>query len=127
MKKSKIVLGWDEIETRKQKKRLVDAVISEINLLKKSSALKDILNDEGITIAELNRGYDVEKSGFYTLRMLKTGQIVEDHSYMQSDGYFSDRRYDEDISIPKFALPAKIEFYKITPKDIREIRKEINR
>ncbi|MBS3090755.1 hypothetical protein J4433_03250 [Candidatus Pacearchaeota archaeon] len=127
MKKSKIVLDWDEIETKKQKKGLIDAVLSEIALLRNSPALKDVISDDGISIAEIDRSNNVDDNGVYTLRILKTGKIVEDNSYMESDGYFSEPRYKGGMPVSKSELAQKIEFYKITPNDIRTIQKRIKR
>jgi hypothetical protein len=123
----RIIEDWNEIETKKRKKGLINAVLSEIVLLRKSPTLRDLLSDEGVILAKIDRTSYVENGGFYTLRMLRTGEIVEDHSYMKSDGYFSDRAYDRGIPILKSKLPKKIEFYEITPKDIHEIRKRIGR
>jgi hypothetical protein len=123
----RIIEDWNEIETKKQKKGLIDAVLSEMVLLRKSLTFRDLLSDEGVILAEIDRTSYVENGGFYTLRMLRTGKIVEDHSYMKSDGYFSESTYDRGIPILKPKLPKKIDFYKITPKDIYEIRKRIER
>ena len=129
MKKSRTVLDWDEVETKKQKKGLIDAVLSEIALLRKSRALKDLLDkkyecgsveDAGVILAERNTGgggdYGPDPDT-YKLKMFTNGEIIE---------YSSLSSVDSD-PLSKSKLLEMIEEYEITPKDVRAIRKRIER
>lgn len=117
------------IETKKQKKGLIDAVLSEITLLRKSPALKDLLDkkyecgcveEAGVILTERNTdgGGDYGPNpATYTLKMLTNGKIIE---------YSPPSSVDSD-PLSKSELLERIEKYRITPKDVRAIRKRIER
>ncbi|MBI4157820.1 hypothetical protein HY502_03150 [Candidatus Woesebacteria bacterium] len=108
---------WEAVKTESQKRRLVRKTITEINKLKKSDALKEILSREGINIAYAGGA----PWSSYHLRMVSTGQIFEDVNYPD----FGGRSWDNNRPIQNDALPSIIEQYRLTPQLIINLRKGI--
>ncbi len=108
---------WEAVKTESQKRRLVRKTITEINKLKKSDALKEILSREGINIAYAGGA----PGSSYYLRMVSTGQIFEDVNYPD----FGGRSWDNNRPIQNDALPSIIEQYRLTPQLIINLRKGI--
>lgn len=116
--KTKEVLSWEEVFTADQEKRLIDAVLAEINKLRESPALKDLIDDY-LRLGSFNTGPHIGDT--YELKIGKDGTLLEDHSYM----WYGERTYDNNQSVNPQRLRELIESYKITPKHITEIRRKI--
>lgn len=110
-KDSASFIPWKNVSTHTQKRRAIAAVMTEITKLRKSPALRDILNWDTCTIISRPNFGDAGRR--YVMQ--KDGKIWE---YSMKSGYGG-------IVVEAKKLPELIEQFSVYPSEISDVRKQI--
>lgn len=106
------MVTWAEVRTKVQKKRLIRAVIIEIEKLKRSPALKGILKSLILGSRDWAPG-----GWYYALKIDKNGRLLKCNC---------GRDYDAHV-VQEKKLEELIEWMKIHPQEIKKIKQMIEK
>ena len=128
MKNKTKVITWEAVFTTKQKKGIVDAVIVEINKLRRSPDLKKMLGDY-LVLGEVGDFEDVGNidrpfaEDYDQLKITRSGALLESMSYMD----YGEKIVKKNQPVSTNRIRYLIEFFKITPEYVDKIRRNIER